>query len=52
LDENFTKYIKMYKLKIPIVNVKQKMKNEGVDPDLIDLFIPEKEIAEYKKIYG
>lgn len=32
-DENFKKYLTMYKVKIPVINVKLKMKDEGIfDP--------------------
>jgi hypothetical protein len=32
-------YIRMAKVGVPIVGVKQKMAGEGVDPDELDLYI-------------
>ena len=43
-NEEFMKYVKLYKvIKIPIANLKQKMKAEGkFQPVLLDLFIENK----------
>lgn len=37
-NEDFGKYLKMYKFKIPLINIKQKMREDGVfDPSLIEV---------------
>jgi hypothetical protein len=51
-DEDFKKYIKFLKIKIPLVNIKRKMKEEGLDPDDIDLFADSAALAKYKMDYG
>lgn len=37
-DPNFKKYIMMYKIKIPLANIRQKMKDEGLfEPELFNV---------------
>lgn len=37
-NEDFQKYMKMYKFKIRLVQIKQKMREDGIfDPDLIEV---------------
>ena len=38
-DEIFMKYVKMYKVTKNLAAIKQKMKNEGYEPILIDQFV-------------
>jgi anaerobic selenocysteine-containing dehydrogenase len=38
-DEQFMKYVKMYKVTKNLAAIKQKMKNEGYEPILIDQFV-------------
>lgn len=37
-NEDFQKYLRMYKFKIKVLNIKQKMREDGVfDPNLIEV---------------
>lgn len=51
-DEEFCKFIKYLKLKIPLANIKRKMEEAGYNKDDIDIFCSPQVLAEYKREFG
>lgn len=50
-DPNFAKLVKGYKMKIPLLQLRNNMRAQGIyDPDDILLFASESDIANLKKI--
>lgn len=50
-DEAFSKLVKLYKMRIPLLNLRNQMRAGGIyDPDDILLFASKPDIAALKKI--